>query len=147
MSETRPVRVAVVGYGYWGPNIARNLAETPGFELAAVCDTRSEVLAIARRRHPAAFCGTDANEVLADRSIEAVAIATPVSTHCELALTAFAHGKHVLITKPIAGSSAEARQIIDAAERADRILLVGHTFVYMGAVQKVRGLMEAGGLG
>ena len=147
MSDAKPVRVAVLGYGYWGPNIARNLAETPGFELAAICDTRPEVLAIARRRHPSAFCGSNPDEILADRSIDAVAIATPVSTHCELAVKSFANGKHVLLTKPIAGSSTEARQIIEAAERARRVLLVDHTFVYMGAVQKVRALIEAGELG
>ena len=147
MSEGRAVRVAVLGFGYWGPNLARNLAETAGFELAAICDTRPEVLKLARTRYSYAQCGTDVESILADPKIEAVAIATPVSTHAELAVKAFAHGKHVLLTKPIAGSAVEARKIIDAAKRAGRVLLVDHTFVYMGAVQKVKTLIDNGVLG
>ena len=141
------IRVGVIGYGYWGPNIARNFAETPGAEVAAICDALPQALQTAKLRHPSATCTTRAEEVFDDPRIDAIAIATPVSTHAELAIKALERGKHVLLTKPIAESSESARRIIDAAERAKRVLLIDHTFVYMGAVRKVQSLIASGELG
>lgn len=141
------IRVAVVGYGYWGPNLARNFAETPGAELVAVCDTRASNLDSVRTRFPFAKCTTDFDEVCADPGINAVVIATPVSTHAPLALKALRAGKHVLVTKPIAATSADARAMVEEAEKLGLVLLVDHTFVYMGAVQRVGSLVRSGELG
>ena len=143
----KPIRVAVVGYGYWGPNLARNFSDNGKFELAAICDLRSETLTVAGRRHPGATITSDFDNVLSDASIDALAIATPVSTHADLAIRAFQAGKHVLLTKPIANNSSDARKIIGAARKAHRVLLVDHTFVYMGAVQKVAALIRKDELG
>src|SRR4051794_41748580 len=99
-SET--VRAAVVGLGYWGPNLVRNLYELPGVELVAVCDLRKDLLETIGRRYPSVKLVTDFGEILADDAIDAVAIATPVSTHHPLALAALRAGKHVFIEKPFA---------------------------------------------
>lgn len=142
-----PVTAAVVGFGYWGPNIARNFEDAATVELRAICDSRSARIDLARRRHPRAEVTDDFDRILADDAIEAVAIATPVSSHAELACRALQAGKHVLVSKPLAGCAAEARRVVAAAEQAGRVLLVDHTFVFMGAVRKVRELVRAGELG
>lgn len=141
------VRLAIVGYGYWGPNLARNFAETKGAELVAVCDTRPEMLKQALARFPAIKVTSSYDELLADHALDAVAIATPVSTHADLALRALAAGKHVLVEKPLAVDSRQALSVVAAAQRHQRVLLVDHTFVYMGAVRKVKEMLEEGTLG
>lgn len=141
------VRIGVIGYGYWGPNLARNFAETKGAELAAVCDARPERLALARARHPQARALTAAAELLADPKLDAVAIATPVSSHFGLALAALEAGKHVLVEKPLAATSDEARRLVDAAERRGLRLMVDHTFAYTAAVRRIRELVRGGTLG
>jgi len=108
-----PVRVAVVGVGYWGPNLVRNLYELRGAEVVWACDLRTKALAALARRYPAVPWTTRFDQVLEDPAVEAVVVATPVSTHYELALAALAAGKHVFVEKPIAGSSAEARELLD----------------------------------
>ena len=100
--------IGVIGYGYWGPNLVRNFAEALGSQVAAVCDLRPERLALARRRYPAIEATTDYRDLLADARIDAIAIATPVSTHFELAMRALQAGKHVLVEKPLAGTSEQA---------------------------------------
>jgi predicted dehydrogenase len=142
-----PVRVAVVGFGYWGPNLARNFATTPEAELAAICDLRPSMLTIASQRFPQAKRTTSYAEILEDPSIDAVVIATPVSTHTELAIAALRADKHVLVSKPLAGTVDEAEQIVNEAEECRKVLLVDHTFVYMGAVQKIAQLVESGEMG
>jgi predicted dehydrogenase len=139
--------VGVVGYGYWGPNLVRNFSETPGARVGAVCDTRPQVLEQVRQRFPLVKTTTDYAEMLADPQLDAIVIATPVSTHHALAMDALRAGKHVLVSKPLARSSTEAREIVEEAERRGLVLLVDHTFAYMGAVSKVRELVEAGELG
>ena len=141
------IRVAVVGFGYWGPNLARNFNEVDGAEVATICDTRPEALKLARGRFPAATLTTSFDEVVTDPRIDAVVIATPVSTHAPLAIEALRHGKHVLVTQPMAGSAADADRIVEEAERQQRVLLVDHTFVYMGAVRKVSEIVRSGELG
>jgi predicted dehydrogenase len=141
------VHVAVIGYGYWGPNLVRNFAEAPGTELAGVCDVDADRLARARARYPGVAAATDDRELPADPDIDAVAIATPVGTHFDLALRALQAGKHVLVEKPLAATSEQARRLIDEAAARNRVLMVDHTFVYTGAVRKIRELIAAGELG
>jgi len=137
----------VIGYGYWGPNLVRNFAETKGAELRAVSDLRPERLAQARARHPQLRTFADAAELIADPAIDAVVIATPVGSHLELAERALAAGKHVLVEKPLAASADGARHLIDVAARRRLQLMVDHTFVYTSAVRRIRELVRDGSLG
>jgi len=139
--------VGIVGYGYWGPNLARNFQEASGTRVVAISDLRPERLAQVQDRFPEARVSTDFRELLADPNVDAVVIATPVSTHYSLALAALQAGKHVLVEKPLASSSKQARELIDTAERLGRTLMVDHTFVYTGAVQKIKDLVDSGQLG
>jgi predicted dehydrogenase len=139
--------VAVVGMGYWGPNIARNLQELPQAELAYICDSHQETLEVAARRFPHARVTADFAQILADPAVDAVAIATPVSTHHRLASAALEAGKHVFIEKPLASSSAEVLDLMASAERADRVLMPGHTFLYSPPVNLSRRLIQDGELG
>ncbi|MBJ7612579.1 MAG: oxidoreductase [Candidatus Nephthysia bennettiae] len=139
--------MGIVGYGYWGPNLARNFQEASGTRVVAISDLRPERLAQVQDRFPEARVSTDFRELLADPNVDAVVIATPVSTHYSLALAALQAGKHVLVEKPLASSSKQARELIDTAERLGRTLMVDHTFVYTGAVQKIKDLVDSGQLG
>lgn len=141
------VRIGVVGYGYWGPNLVRNFAETPGAEVAAVADLDTGKLATVKRRFPAVHTTTNFNDLLSDSSIDAVAIATPVNTHFELAMAALKAGKHVWVEKPMTETSEQARQLIDEAQKRNLVLLVDHTFIYTGAVTKMKSLIEGGDVG
>ena len=142
-----PLRVAVIGAGYWGPNLVRNLNEAPGAEPVAVADLSQERLDTIHKRFPAVRVTTDHTELFNDKNVDAVAIATPVGTHRRLAEQALAAGKHVFVEKPLAPTVADAEAIVRAAEKADRTLMVGHTFVYNPAVVTIRGLIESGELG
>lgn len=141
------LRVAVIGAGYWGPNLVRNFSEAPGAEVVAVADLAEERLAGIRKRFPAVRTTTDHRSLFADPDIDAVCIVTPISTHRPLAEAAFAAGKHVFVEKPLAGSVADAEAIAAAAARAGRTLMVGHTFVYNPAVTAVRDLLARRELG
>jgi predicted dehydrogenase len=144
---TRPVGVAVVGLGYWGPNLVRNLHEVPEAEVRYVCDGRPEALDAIHRRYPAVAGTRCFEEILADETVEAVAIATPVSTHFALAAAALRAGKHVFVEKPLAASSAEGLELIRLADEHQLVLMPGHTFVYSPPVVSVRELIAAGELG
>ena len=146
-SSPRPVTVAVIGLGYWGPNLVRNLHEVPEAEVVAICDRSSEALAATGRRYPALRQTTRLAEVLGDETIEAVAIATPVSSHFPLARAALEAGKHVFVEKPLAASSEEAIELIGLAEAADLVLMPGHTFLYSPPVEAIRRYIDAGDLG
>ena len=141
------MRVGVIGYGYWGPNVARNFVEILGPGMVAVSDLNPKRLAVAERTCPGIVTTTDHRRLLADPSISAVAIATPVSTHHEIAIQALRAGKHVLVEKPLAASSAQSVDLIEEADRHKRVLLVGHTFVYTGAVRKMREVVAANQIG
>jgi predicted dehydrogenase len=141
------IRIGVIGYGYWGPNLVRNFAETAGAQLACVSDLRPERLKLVQARYPAVKVTTNHSELLDDPAVDAVAIATPVSTHFQLALAALRAGKHVFVEKPLASTGEEVQRLIDAAQKADRILMVDHTFVYTGAVRKIREVIDTGTLG
>jgi predicted dehydrogenase len=139
--------VGVIGAGYWGPNIVRNLHEAPGAEAVAVADLSPDRLDAIRKRFPAVRVTTDYRELVNDPSIDAICIVTPVNTHRKLAEEAFAAGKHVFVEKPLAKTVSDAEAIVRAGERAGKTLMVGHTFVYNPAVVVVKGILESGGIG
>lgn len=145
--ENRVIRVAVVGYGYWGPNLVRNFFTCPHTTLAAVCDQSAERLQKFTALHSSVPTTDDVERVLGDPDIDAVSIATPVRTHAALALRALRAGKHVLVEKPMASSVAEAEELVREAETSRRVLLVDHTFVYSPPVQRIKQIMESGELG
>jgi predicted dehydrogenase len=141
------VGMAVVGYGYWGPNLARNVAGLPATRLVCVCDRDETRLRAAVTRHPGVGVTTDFDDVLCSPEVEVVAIATPPGTHHRLARQALLAGKHVLVEKPLATSSALALDLVELAERKGLVLMVDHTFVYTPAVQRIKELVDAGELG
>jgi predicted dehydrogenase len=141
------IRVGVIGYGYWGPNLVRNFADSSNAQVVAVSDLRPERLTNLNKRFPMIRVTTNHRDLLAAKDIDAIAIATPVSTHFSLAMEVLQAGKHVLVEKPLAASSGEALQLIDEAERRRLVLMVDHTFVYTGAVRKIKELALSGTLG
>lgn len=141
------VGIGVIGYGYWGPNLVRNFYEVAGCKMVAVCDFSSDRLAQAQSRYPTLRVTQDYRDLLTDSSIDAIAIATPVFSHFDLAMKALQAGKHVLLEKPLTSTCDQALQLIEEAQRRNRILMVDHTFVYTGAVRKIRELMAGDGPG
>jgi len=143
---TDSLRVGVIGLGYWGPNLVRVLTEMDGADVVAVCDPRRERLEMISRRFPAARSYEKPQELL-DDAIDAVVIATPISTHFELGLAALEAGKHVLIEKPLAASSIEAGSLISRAGELGLVLMPGHTFLYSPPVVCIHDLIAADELG
>ena len=141
------IRIGVIGYGYWGPNLVRNCFETSGMQVACVSDLRLDRLAMVHSRYPSIHTTQNCRELIEDPSIDAVAIATPVSTHYDLALRALQEGKHVLVEKPLASDTGQVQHLMDLAQKRSRVLMVDHTFVYTGAVRKIRELVDSGTLG
>jgi len=141
------VNVAVVGAGYWGPNLIRNFNSCPTARLVAVCDRDPARLRKALASYPAIEPFEDYKALLTRHDIDAVVIATPVSTHAPLAIDALNAGKHVLVEKPMASSVAEAQNMVDAAKAAGRVLMVDHTFIYGAPVRKIKSLIDSGDLG
>ena len=139
--------IGVVGCGYWGPNLLRNFAENGDAELRWICDQDQARLAAMSRRYPSAKNATDYRELIADKSLDALAVVTPVATHFQIAREALAAGKHVLLEKPLAATVSEAEELIELAERQGLSLMVDHTFVYTGAVRKMKEIVESGELG
>ncbi|MFZ4536457.1 Gfo/Idh/MocA family protein [Propionivibrio sp.] len=141
------INIGVVGYGYWGPNLVRNFAETPGANLVAVVDLDMEKLNVVKKRFPAVTVTTRFQDLLDNPSIHAIAIATPVNTHFDLGMAALRAGKHLWLEKPMTETSAEARALVDEAEKRGLVLLVDHTFIYTGAVRKMAEIIRSGDLG
>jgi predicted dehydrogenase len=141
------IKVGVIGYGYWGPNLVRNFMTAPDSAVTRVCDLRAERIAPLRKVYPGIKTCSDSADLINDPQIDAVVIATPVSSHFELALAALRAGKHVLVEKPLATRSDHARRLIDEAAARDLVLLVDHTFVYTDAVRKIREMIALGQLG
>jgi predicted dehydrogenase len=141
------LKVGVIGYGYWGPNLARCLSEIGTAQVTAISDQRRDSLARAAVRYPRARMLEDYRDLLADPEIDAVAIATPVHTHFELALAALRAGKHVWLEKPMCRTSTEARRLIDEAEQQKLVLLIDHTFIYTPSVRKLHELIETEAIG
>lgn len=141
------IGIGVVGYGYWGPNLVRNFANSESAFIAAVSDFDAAKLAVAGRLYPGAATTHVFEDLLKDPKIDAIAIATPVHTHYDLAFSALGAGKHVLVEKPLAQNSDLVRRLIDEADRRHLTLMVDHTFLYTPAVQKIRELMLQDALG
>jgi predicted dehydrogenase len=141
------LRLGVVGYGYWGPNLVRNFHAQPDCRIVAICDRDSGARARAEAQYPGISIRADAAEMLAAPDIDAVAIATPVSTHYALARQALDHGKHVFVEKPLTAAADEAEDLIARAERGRRVIAVDHTFLFTGAVRKIKELVDQGALG
>jgi predicted dehydrogenase len=145
--ERTPVRVGVVGLGYWGPNLARNFAAIDGCELAWLCDDSAQVRERLTGAFPDVRTSGELDELLADPALDAVVLATPVPTHAELAARALGAGKHCFVEKPLATTVADAQRAVDAAEAAGRILMVGHLLEYHPAVTRLKELADEGELG
>jgi predicted dehydrogenase len=141
------INLAVVGYGYWGPNIVRNVMERPELELWGLCELSTERVDRFDRRYPGQRTCGSFEEMLADPDVDAVSIATPPSTHYPLAKRALEAGKHVLVEKPLATTAAHAEELMELADRAGLVLMPGHTFLYSPAVNKVRELIAGDELG
>lgn len=141
------LNIGVIGYGYWGPNLVRNFAETPGVTVRAVADLDPRKRELVQRRYPAVETSADFMAVLSDPQIDAVAIATPVSTHFELAMAALKAGKHVWVEKPMTETALQARKLVDEAAKRGRVLFADHTFIYTGAVRKMAEIVAGGELG
>lgn len=136
------MRIAIIGYGYWGPNLVRNFNNTKDVEVACVFDLKDNQLDRVKATYPNVKTTKDYNEILKDNSIDAVAIATPVFTHFDLAKQALSHDKHVLIEKPMTASSKEATELIEMATQKKKILMVDHTYLYTPAVQKIKQFLD-----
>ena len=141
------INIGVIGYGYWGPNLVRNFSETPNASVVAVADLDPAKRELVRRRYPGIRTTANFQDVLADSSIDAVAVATPVSTHFELGMAVLRAGKHLWLEKPMSETSFQARKLIDEAERRRRVLIVDHTFIYTGAIRKMADIIGSGELG
>ena len=141
------LRIGVAGLGYWGPNLARNFAALPGCELAWCCDADPAARERVGRQFPGATPTADLNDLLSDPALDAVVLATPVPTHAELAVAVLDAGKHCFVEKPLAQSVADAQRAVDAAARADRILMVGHLLEYHPGVRALKELSDSGELG
>lgn len=141
------ISIGVVGLGYWGPNLARNFAAIPGCELAWCCDSSTEAQSRIRTAFPAVRVAGDIDELLGDPGLDAIAIATPVPSHAELAVRVLQAGKHCLVEKPLAQAVVDAERVVAAAEAAGRTLMVGHLLEYHPGVQQLKALADSGELG
>jgi predicted dehydrogenase len=137
----------VIGYGYWGPNIARNLSSLDGSELVAIAEVSPAARARAQKAYPGVQVTADACDVLKSPNVDAVAVITPVWTHYDLAKAALANGKHIFVEKPFTSTTKQAEELIELATRKNLKIMVDHTFLFTGAVRKIRQLVEDGTLG
>jgi predicted dehydrogenase len=141
------VTIGIIGYGYWGVNLVRNFFAARDCSVKAVADARPERLQLINRLYPDIICHENAEDIIYDRAIDAVVIATPVNTHFDLAQKALLEGKHVLLEKPMTASVAEAEILIGLAAEKKLLLMIDHTFLYTGAVEKMKMLIDRGDLG
>ena len=141
------IHVGVIGYGYWGPNVVRNLYNLDGCRVAGVCDRSASALTRVRRAYPDLAVTENPLDLLTSPKVDAIAVVTPVHTHFELAKAALEHGKHVFVEKPFTASSAQAEELIEMAERRKLKIMVDHTFLFTGAVKKIRELVDERVLG
>ena len=141
------MNIGVIGYGYWGPNVVRNFLSVEGAGVTLICDANDKAVAKALKSHPNIKATRDVHEALTSPVIDAVAIVTPVSTHFDLAQKALNNGKHIFVEKPFTSSVAEAEKLIDLAMKNNLKIMVDHTFLFTGAVRKIKGLIDEGTLG
>jgi predicted dehydrogenase len=144
---TSMIRIGVLGFGYWGPNVVRNFSNLPGCEVVSICDENPAMMKRAGQAYPSAHVSTNPSDVLTSPEIDAVAIVTPVGTHFELAQKALENGKHVFVEKPFTSTVAQAEKLIELAEQKNLKIMVDHTFLYTGAVKKIRQLIDEDALG
>src|ERR1700688_2622395 len=141
------VKFGVVGYGYWGPNVVRNLDLLDKAEVLAVCDKSPTSRKRVQKAYPNVRVTSDAAELMSSKDLDAIAVVTPVWTHYELAKAALENGKHVFVEKPFTNSVEQAEELIDLASRKNLKIMVDHTFLFTGAVKKIHQLLEEGTLG
>ncbi len=141
------IKIGLIGYGYWGPNLARNFSYNPDLELSAICDLSSDRLQVAGRLYPQVRLLGQGEDLFEDTDLDAVAISTPVASHFELAKKALLSDKHVWLEKPMTEKVEQAEELIELAQKKKKVLLVDHTFVYTGAVRKIKETIERGELG
>ena len=141
------IRVGVIGYGYWGPNIVRNFQQGDGSQVVAICDNSDKSLRRAQQAYPTVRVTAEANDLLTAVDIDAIAVVTPVWTHFELTKKALENGKHVFVEKPFTSTVAQAEELIELAERKKLKIMVDHTFLFTGAVQRIRELIDNDTLG
>jgi predicted dehydrogenase len=146
-SSSTLVRVGAIGYGYWGPNVVRNLQSLENCQLVTICDKNSDSLLRAKRVYPGVELTTDFSKLLTSPQIDAVAVVTPVWTHFDLAKAALENGKHVFVEKPFTSTPQQAEELIELAERKRLKIMVDHTFLFTGAVKKIRQLIDENTLG
>jgi predicted dehydrogenase len=147
MGQGDRVRIAVIGAGYWGPNLIRNFNQLPNSEVILVCDLEEKRRAHISNLYPHIRVTGNFHEATRGADIDAVCVATPVRWHFEMAKDAMLHGKHVLVEKPLTASAKEAYELVRLAEDKKRVLLVDHTFEYTPAVNKIKDIIQQGGLG
>jgi predicted dehydrogenase len=141
------VKFGVIGYGYWGPNVVRNLDQIDGSQVVAVCDTNSTSRKRIQKAHPNVRVTAGSSDLMTSPDIDAIAVITPVWTHYELAKTALEHGKHVFVEKPFTSCVAQAEELVNLAEQKNLRIMVDHTFLFTGAVRKISQLLDEGALG
>jgi len=141
------IRIGIVGYGYWGPNVARNFNGIDDCRVARICDGSEDALKRARKAHPGIETTSDLNALIGAADIDAVAVVTPVSTHFDLAKKALLNGKHVFVEKPFTATTDQALELIEIAERRNLKIMVDHTFLFTGAVRKIKELVDSGEMG
>ncbi|MBK8504894.1 MAG: Gfo/Idh/MocA family oxidoreductase [Saprospiraceae bacterium] len=141
------INIAVVGFGYWGPNLVRNFANTPDCKVRYIVEKDERQYTKIKNLYPGVEAVTNYGQVINDQEVDAIVIATPVYTHFQLASQALSHGKHVLLEKPMTGSVDEALKLISIAEKNDRVLMVDHTYLYTSAVKKIKQLVDDGIIG
>jgi predicted dehydrogenase len=141
------IRVGIIGYGYWGPHIARNFHSVNGCEIAGICDKRPDAQRRAKQAFPGVFITAEVSDVVSAPDIDVVAVITPVWTHFAVAKAALENGKHVFVEKPFTSTVAQAEELIELAARKNLKIMVDHTFLFTGAVNKLRQLIDDGTLG
>lgn len=141
------IRVGVIGYGYWGPNVVRNLQGIDYARVVAICDKNQNSLKRVKQAYPEIRTTADSSELVTSTDIDAIAVITPVWTHFELAKAALENGKHIFVEKPFTSNTEQADQLIDLAEKKNLTIMVDHTFLFTGAVRKIRQLLEEGTMG
>jgi len=142
-----PIRVGVIGVGYWGPNLVRNFSSLPNTQCVWAVDLDEERLNHVQGLYPTLEVSRKASDAINDSKVDAIVLATPVDKHEEIAVSALDHGKHVFVEKPMAATVNECHRMIEAAERNKKVLMVGHTFLYNSVVRRIRTLIEEGELG
>src|SRR5689334_4625247 len=141
------IRVGVIGYGYWGPNVVRNLQGIDYARVIAVCDKNQKALSSIKQTYPEIRTTADSAELVSSNDIDAIAVITPVWTHFELAKAALENGKHIFVEKPFTSTSQQAQELIELAAKKNLQIMVDHTFLFHGAVKKIRELVDNKTLG